>query len=254
MIDDEAEYNARRQIRAQADADVAAFIASLDQDEESGVPPPVKIKISEVSTQPVEFAPFDFGHEESGTATAAGSTPAPATCPHSVAPCTIDLTVSTPHGYSVSQSGLLIASGSSGDVTNPSTPPGFYSDWYGSGICSGCNATADACKCGFSSQWIDAGGIPGTGQWVILDVNFIEGDSQLTPDGWWLSVAISDTTCYYGNCDLPISGFCTECYVYLGADDSIFSTDFSVHMDIQNNAPCVPGDGPASFDITFHPC
>lgn len=67
MIDDNAEYDARRQIRAQADADVAAFIESLGQDEETGVPPPVKIKITDVSTQPVKFSPFDFGQEGAGT-------------------------------------------------------------------------------------------------------------------------------------------------------------------------------------------
>lgn len=68
MIDDDAEYESRRQIRAQADADVAAFISSLDQDEGSGVPPPVSIRISEVSTKPVKFSPFVLGREESETA------------------------------------------------------------------------------------------------------------------------------------------------------------------------------------------
>lgn len=85
MIDDDAEYEARRQIRAQADADVAAFISSLDQDEGTGVPPPVKITVSEVSTKPVQFDPFAFGHEESGTAPSAGSTPTPTCeCPRDV--------------------------------------------------------------------------------------------------------------------------------------------------------------------------
>jgi hypothetical protein len=80
MIDDDAEYEQRRQIRAQADADVAAFIESLGQDEGSGVPPPPTIKVSEVSSQPVELDFIGFGDQGSGTAPGAGSgggTPSP---------------------------------------------------------------------------------------------------------------------------------------------------------------------------------
>jgi hypothetical protein len=75
MIDDDAEYEQRRQIRAQADADVSEFIASLGEDEGSGVPPPPSIKVSEVSSQPVEFDFLGFGPQRSGTAPGAGSPP-----------------------------------------------------------------------------------------------------------------------------------------------------------------------------------
>jgi hypothetical protein len=73
MIDDNAEYEQRRQIRAQADADVAEFIASLSQDEGSGVPPPPTIKVSEVSSQAVELDLVGFGTQGAATAPGAGS-------------------------------------------------------------------------------------------------------------------------------------------------------------------------------------
>lgn len=78
MTNDEAEYDARRQVRAQADADVAAFIESLGQDEGTGVPPPVRINITDVSTKPVKFSPFAFGREDSG------ASPGPKVPPSSV--------------------------------------------------------------------------------------------------------------------------------------------------------------------------
>ncbi len=80
MLDDNDD-ELRRQFRAQVDADVANWIESLGQDEGSGVPPPPRIKITEVSTNPVEFDPFAFGHEGSGTSPAPPTTvPAPWAC------------------------------------------------------------------------------------------------------------------------------------------------------------------------------
>jgi hypothetical protein len=95
MLDDDAEYEQRRQIRAQADADVAAFIESLGQDEGSGVPPPPTIKVSEVSSQPVELDFIGFGQQGSGTAPGAGTSPGSnnGACCHEFDPCE-DLTES----------------------------------------------------------------------------------------------------------------------------------------------------------------
>lgn len=77
MLDDDAEYEARRQIRAQADADVAEWVASLGQGEDTGIPPPVRISVTEVSSDPVQLQPFAFGGETAGTQPAAGSSPPP---------------------------------------------------------------------------------------------------------------------------------------------------------------------------------
>lgn len=50
----------QRAIQAQLDEDVAEFISSLDQDVRSGVPPPPKIEITEVTSEAaeLEFVPF----------------------------------------------------------------------------------------------------------------------------------------------------------------------------------------------------
>jgi hypothetical protein len=77
MIDDDAEYEQRRQIRAQADADVASFIASLDQDDGSGVPPPPTIKVTEVSSQPVKIDFLGWGPQDAQTSPAPFSPPSP---------------------------------------------------------------------------------------------------------------------------------------------------------------------------------
>ena len=66
---------ARRAIRAQADEDVAAFIAQLDSDVGSGVPPPPQIRVTEVSSQPYEFDLLARGDQGAGTAPS--TTPGP---------------------------------------------------------------------------------------------------------------------------------------------------------------------------------
>ncbi len=75
MLDDDQEYDLRRQIRAQTDEDVATFIAQLDSDVGSGVPPPPRIEVTEVSSQPVELELLPFGGQGSG------AEPAPPTPP-----------------------------------------------------------------------------------------------------------------------------------------------------------------------------
>ncbi len=84
MIDDDAEYEMRRQIRAKADEDVASFVASLDQDQGSGIPAPSRIEITEVSTKPVKFSAFAFGREESQASPGIGVPPTPIGCPSTV--------------------------------------------------------------------------------------------------------------------------------------------------------------------------
>jgi hypothetical protein len=179
----------------------------------------------------------------------------PENCPPTPMPCTLDLSVSTPNGYSVTQTGLLVASpgGACGDVTSSSA--GWYPcEWFSCGNCSGCNSNPDSCQCGFSSAWITVPGVSPVGKWVIFDVNLFQGDPDMTPDGWWLSAAISDGTCYYGNYNLPTTGFCSEYFVRLGDTSSIFSTSLHVHADIHPDSFCADQADNASLDITFHPC
>lgn len=45
----------RRMIRRQVDQDVAAFISQLGEDDDSGVPRPPQIKVTEASGQAYEF-------------------------------------------------------------------------------------------------------------------------------------------------------------------------------------------------------
>lgn len=66
MLDDSNE-DAQRQFRRQVDDDVANWISQLDSDTGSGVPPPPEIKVSEVSSQSVEFDLINFGAQGAET-------------------------------------------------------------------------------------------------------------------------------------------------------------------------------------------
>lgn len=77
MLDDDQYIEAKRQIRAQAESDAAAWLESLGQTEDTGIPPPVQIRVTEVSSDPVQFQPFAFGGEQAGTSPAQPQPPPP---------------------------------------------------------------------------------------------------------------------------------------------------------------------------------
>ncbi len=86
MLDDDPNEEAQRQFRAQVDEDVANWVSQLDSDVGSGVPPPPQIKVTEVSSQPIELDFIGFGRQDAGTQQGAGGgtggeTPPP-TCPN----------------------------------------------------------------------------------------------------------------------------------------------------------------------------
>lgn len=67
----------RRALRESADEDVAGFISSLDQDETTGVPPPPKIEITEVSSEPAQFDLMPFGAQAAETTPSGAGVPPP---------------------------------------------------------------------------------------------------------------------------------------------------------------------------------
>lgn len=110
-------------------------------------------------------------------------------------------------------------------------------------------------------------GAPHGSNRVFFSIDFVIGDTEQIPDGWYLSAYAHDddgaaNTCYYGNCqNVHIRGFCTECYWFLGSNNSIFTTDLSVTVSIPacsvQPAGCSGGcttTDPASLQIIFHPC
>lgn len=70
----------KREILRQIESDVADFIASLDQDLPSGVPPPPKIEVTETSATPAEVELLQFGGQDTGVTPGLPSPPPPGEC------------------------------------------------------------------------------------------------------------------------------------------------------------------------------
>jgi hypothetical protein len=173
-------------------------------------------------------------------------------CPPSNRPSTLDfsVTVPAPNGWNTTQAGLDMFKGDCQWTAGNGWHANNWANNCYDNIChdtnAGCENIAEACKCGWRGRWIDP-----SGAHVQLILTYVVGDDVMTPDGWWLLVGVSNTSlaCFWGGCISSQSYY----GVWLGSDDSIFTSDLSLLLSLPTLGGGICSSDPIDFNITFHP-
>ncbi len=222
MLDDDSEYELRRQILAQADDDVAAFIAQLDSDVGSGVPPPPRIEVTEVSSQPIELELVPFGGQGSETVPTqpgSGGGGPPPCCPAATLVCDQISASKSKCGFT--------------EFNTPSDPPKYYL----SKVATTHVVKIQSCN---GSGTCEAG-IDGTRTTTTTyDSSDCSSTSNTVRSGDWSSIGGFETLTFHrcdgstGHTDPPPSGSCT--------DISTTEQDCSAVTNFHHSSPCSPTD------------